>query len=147
MQWWKENGKIGLNGEKNSEKTCSVFRLRPSVSFCLASAKNFHFGASLVKTVYPIPLSKWQLVIKSFVDLVIFVFCTTTFCEVKKEHFLLIKRRAKRGSHVLWWQKKKTKTGNGQQKTNMLKNQDSWMNGGGRGVRYISSEIILLLLF
>ncbi len=29
----------------------SVFGLRPSVSFCSASAKNVHFGASLVFTV------------------------------------------------------------------------------------------------
>ncbi len=27
----------------------SAFSLRPSVSFCSASAKNFHFGASLVE--------------------------------------------------------------------------------------------------
>ncbi len=32
-------------GENICEKTCSVFG--PSVSFCSASAKNFHFGASL----------------------------------------------------------------------------------------------------
>ncbi len=39
-------------GEK-CEKPCSVFGLRPSVSFCSASAsaKNFHFGASLLKTM------------------------------------------------------------------------------------------------
>ncbi len=42
----KKNGKIGLRGKK-CEKPCSVFGLRPSVSFCSASAKNFHFGASL----------------------------------------------------------------------------------------------------
>ncbi len=33
---------------KKCEKPCSVFGLWPSVSFCSASAKNFHFGASLV---------------------------------------------------------------------------------------------------
>ncbi len=32
---------------KKCEKPCSVCGLRPSVSFCSASAKNFHFGASL----------------------------------------------------------------------------------------------------
>ncbi len=32
-------------GENIFEKPCSVFD--PSVSFCSASAKNFHFGASL----------------------------------------------------------------------------------------------------
>ncbi len=34
-------------GGKKCEKPCSVFGLRPSVSFCSASANNFHFGASL----------------------------------------------------------------------------------------------------
>lgn len=42
MQWWKKNGKI--YGGKYCEKPCSVFGLRPSVSFC--SAKNCNFGAS-----------------------------------------------------------------------------------------------------
>ncbi len=33
------------------KKTYSAFSLRPSVSFCSASAKNFHFGASLMLCV------------------------------------------------------------------------------------------------
>ncbi len=37
-------------GRKECKKTFSVFGLRPSVSFCSASAKNFHFGASLIMT-------------------------------------------------------------------------------------------------
>ncbi len=41
--------KIGkIYGEK-CKKPCSVFGLRPSVSFCSASTKNFHFGASLLR--------------------------------------------------------------------------------------------------
>ncbi len=46
----KKNGKIGLHGggKKKIEKLCPVFGFRPSVSFCSASAKNFHFGASEV---------------------------------------------------------------------------------------------------
>ncbi len=42
-------GKIGLHGEKNSKNRVRLFGLWPRVSFCSASAsaKNFHFGASL----------------------------------------------------------------------------------------------------
>ncbi len=35
-------------GKNIFEKTCLVFGLRPSVSICSASAKNVHFGASLI---------------------------------------------------------------------------------------------------
>ncbi len=38
-------------GGKKCDKPCSVFGLRPSVSFCSASAKNFHFGESLIRAV------------------------------------------------------------------------------------------------
>ncbi len=39
-----------MGRKKQWRKT--VFGLRPSVSFCSASAKNFHFGASLLY-IYP----------------------------------------------------------------------------------------------
>ncbi len=41
----EKNIKIGQHGEKHFGKQCSVFG--PSVLFCSASAKSFHFGASL----------------------------------------------------------------------------------------------------
>ncbi len=52
---WKKWQNKPTWGEKKCEKPCSVFGLRPSVSFCSASAKNFHFGASLHFIVCYIP--------------------------------------------------------------------------------------------
>ncbi len=43
-------------GENIFEKPCLLFGL--SVSFYSASAKNFHFGASLFKILGPFPLHK-----------------------------------------------------------------------------------------
>ncbi len=57
MQWrkkWQNRPSWG----KKCEKPCSVFGLQPSVSFCSASssAKNFHFGASLLHYItYQLP--------------------------------------------------------------------------------------------
>ncbi len=50
---------------QRTEKPCSVFGLRPSVSFCSvsASANNFHFGASLSSTgikVYSLPINTYS---------------------------------------------------------------------------------------
>ncbi len=39
-------------GKKKGKKSCAVFSLRPSVSFCSVSAKNFHFGAFLILTCF-----------------------------------------------------------------------------------------------
>ncbi len=69
MQWWKKWQNRPTWGGKECKKMCSVFGLRPSVSFCSASANHFHFGASLLS---PIVLLTSSLVCGDWLIITIF---------------------------------------------------------------------------
>ncbi len=60
-------------GENFFEKTCSVFG---SVSFCSASAKNFHSGASLINVFVCVSLT----FLNSMTDVLQAESCMSHFC-------------------------------------------------------------------